>query len=41
MKYNLGRNYSTGIADVEPGDPVLGSYFIKITDKLNDWIGSL
>ena len=41
MKYNIGRNYSTGIADVEPGDPVLGSYFIKITDKLNDWIRSL
>lgn len=41
MKYNLGRNYSTGIADVESGDPVLGSYFITITNKLNAWIETL
>lgn len=41
MKYNLGRNYSTGIADVAPDDQVLGSYFITIADKLNEWIESL
>lgn len=41
MKYNLGRNEPTGIADVETGDPVLGSYFETITTVLNNWISSL
>lgn len=41
MKYNIGRNYATGIADVSPGDLVLGKYFTTITDKLNEWIDTL
>lgn len=38
MKYNLGSEYSTGIKDVSPGDPVKGAYFTTIAEKLNEWI---
>lgn len=48
MKYNLGRCYSTvsteypeGIPVVEKGDPVQGSYFTVIADKINEWLDSL
>lgn len=41
MKYNVGRNQSTGVKDVKPGDQVIGNDFIKITNALNSWINSL
>lgn len=41
LKVNIGSHVSTGIQDVSPGDTVLGSYFITLADKLNQWIDSI
>lgn len=43
MRYNLGRNYSTGIDPnlIQKGLPVKGEYFTKITTSLNNWIKKL
>ena len=41
LKYNVGRRVSTGIEDVSKGDPVIGSYFVTITNSLNTWIESI
>ena len=41
LRYNIGSRYSTGIDEVNPGDPVLGSYFITLTDCINGWIDEL
>lgn len=38
---NVGNHYSTGIPEVSTGDPILGSYFIRLAEKLNEWINSL
>lgn len=40
-RYNVGRIYQTGIAEVHTGDPMLGSYFITLAAKLNEWIGTI
>lgn len=41
LKVNIGSRISTGIQDVSPGDAVVGSYFITLADKLNQWIDSI
>jgi hypothetical protein len=42
LRYNIGsRKVSTGITEKKRGDPVLGSYFITLTDCINDWIDLL
>lgn len=39
LKHQIDHNYSTGIEDVETGDPVSGQdHFINLTDKFNQWI---
>ena len=38
LRYNIGINSSTDIEDKNPGDQVLGSYFITLTNSLNAWI---
>ena len=38
LRYNIGRNYSTGIQEKHKGDVVKGSYFITLAQCLNDWI---
>lgn len=40
-RYNVGRSFSTGIAEVSKGDAVLGRYFTILTNKLNEWIMAL
>ena len=39
-KYNIGSRVSTGIADVSPGDKIMGRYFVTLANKLNEWIDS-
>lgn len=41
LRYNIGRSYSTGIDEVKSGWPVLGSYFVTLTDCMNAWINEL
>ena len=41
LRYNIGRSYSTGIDEVNSGWPVLGSYFVTLTDCMNAWINEL
>lgn len=41
LRYNIGRSYSTGIDEVNSGWPVLGSYFVTLTDCMNAWINQL
>lgn len=43
LRYNIGRNVSTGINPewIQPGQPVKGQYFIALTTALNEWIESL
>ena len=41
LRYNIGLNVSTGIAECYPGDVVKGSYFVTLANCLNDWIDSL
>ena len=41
LRYNIGRRYSTGIDEVKSGWPVLGSYFVTLTDCMNAWINEL
>ena len=38
LRYNIGKYHSTGISEVNTGDIVYGSYFITLTNKLNEWI---
>ena len=38
LRYNIGINSPTSIEDKKPGDQVLGSYFIILTNSLNAWI---
>lgn len=39
LKYNIGTMRGT-FADVSPGDEILGSYFTRLTDVLNDIIAN-
>lgn len=39
LRYNIGSWYPTGIEDVYQEDFVYGSYFIRLTDCMNEWIG--
>ncbi len=41
LRFNVGANYTTGIAAVETGDAVLGSYFTTLMEKVNEWIETL
>lgn len=41
LRYNIGRNYSTGIQEQYKGDVVKGSYFTTLAQCLNDWIDTL
>ena len=41
LRYNIGRNYSTGIQEQNKGDVVKGSYFTTLAQCLNDWIDTL
>lgn len=41
LRYNIGRSYSTGIDEVKSGWPVLGSYFVTLTNCMNAWINNL
>ena len=41
LRYNIGRSYSTGIDEVKSGWPVLGSYFVTLTNCMNAWINKL
>ncbi len=41
LRYNVGRNFSTGISEVQTGDPVLGTHFTDLMDAVNDWIDDL
>ncbi len=41
INYNVMIFYSTHVPLVSSGDPVLGSYFIQLMSKVNDWIDSL
>lgn len=38
LRQNIGAHYSTGISAVQPGDPILGSYFITLANCINSWI---
>lgn len=38
LRYNIGINVSTGIDEVSRGDPVMGWYFERLTNRLNEWI---
>lgn len=40
VRYNIGSRISTGITRVYTNDDVLGSYFITLETKLNEWIAS-
>lgn len=40
LRYNIGLHYSTGISTVSRGDTVYGSYFITLTNCINNWIDS-
>ena len=42
LKYNIEYGgYSVGFADVKKGDPVKGSYFFALTNKLNEYIDDI
>lgn len=41
LRFNVGANYTTGIAAVAAGDAVLGSYFTTLMEKVNEWIETL
>lgn len=41
LRFNVGANYTTGIAAVATGDAVLGSYFTTLMEKVNEWIETL
>jgi hypothetical protein len=41
LRYNIGSRYSTGIAEVEKGDIVYGSYFRTLASKMTFWIYEL
>lgn len=41
INYNVMIFYSTHVPLVSSGDPVLGSYFLQLMSKVNDWIDSL
>lgn len=40
LRYNIGIHYSTGlnVHDLDTGKPVMGWYFTRLTDCMNDWI---
>ena len=40
VRYNIGARKPTGISRVYKDDDVLGSYFITLGNKLNEWIQS-
>lgn len=41
LKYNIGARESTGIPNQIPGNPVLGEYFITLTECLNTFINKI
>lgn len=41
LRYNIGYRVSTGITDRETGQPVLGSYFLTLANKLNEMIDNI
>jgi hypothetical protein len=40
-RYNIGLHYSTGIQNMTKGDAMLGSYFVSLAAKLNEWLATL
>jgi hypothetical protein len=40
-RLNVGAHYSTGLSEVSKGDKMLGSYFVTLASKLNEWIATL
>lgn len=41
LRQNIGSHISTGIPEVSKGDTVKGSWFVILTEKLNQWIDKL